>query len=158
MFQNCENLLKHFLLNLTTLQSSITPPNCPAIVLICLIILSPKLKKRCCSEGGDWESPPHLCLVEKLLVDGTEVFKLLPELHQGILLLADVLLQHLHGHLHFLFHPNLHLQLLLHILRRLNIRSNTNYFRGILGTYKTTSINKLLTNHFSRISSATDQS
>lgn len=73
-------------------------------------------------------SQPHLCLVEKLLVDGAEVFKLLPKLHQGILLLTDVLLQHLHGHLHLLLHPNLHLQLLLHILRRLIIETGTNYF------------------------------
>lgn len=48
VFQNCENLLKHCLLNLTTLQSS-TTPNCPAIVLSCLISLSPQLKKRCWS-------------------------------------------------------------------------------------------------------------
>lgn len=73
-------------------------------------------------------SQPHLCLVEELLVDGTEVFQLLPKLHQGILLLTDVLLQHLHRHLHLLLHPNLHLQFLLHILQRLIIETGTNYF------------------------------
>lgn len=78
----------------------------------------------CVCGGG---SQPHLCLVEKLLVDGAEVFELLPKLHQGILLLTDVLLQHLHGHLHLLLHPNLHLQFLLHVLRRLIIETGTDY-------------------------------
>lgn len=109
---------------------------------------------------GDGGDQPHLCLVEKLLIDGAEVFKLLPKLHQGILLLTDVLLQHLHGHLHLLLHPNLHLQFLLHILRRLIIETGTNYFGGILSAYKTASINKVRMKnvHFSRARSETHQS
>lgn len=113
---------------------------CRSRALSDLFRLSPQLKEGCCSLHTNvllhplWGSLPHLCLVEKLLVDGAEVFELLPKLHQGILLLTDVLLQHLHGHLHLLLHPNLHLQFLLHILRRLNIETGTNYFGGILST------------------------
>lgn len=82
----------------------------------------------------------------KLLVDGTKVFKLLPELYQSILLFTDVFLQHLHGQLHFLFHPDLHLQLLLHVLQQISaLMSATHYrlmtfnrfvFNTILYTYK----------------------
>lgn len=58
----------------------------------------------------------HLWLVLQLMVERPQVVQLLTQLHQGVMLLADVLLQHLHGQLHLLLHANLHLQLPLHVL------------------------------------------
>lgn len=61
-------------------------------------------------------SRPYLQLEGKFMLESPEVIQLLPQRHQGVLLLADILLQHLHSQLHLLPHADLHLQFFLHIL------------------------------------------
>lgn len=59
---------------------------------------------------------PYLQLERQFMLEGPEIVQLLSECHQRILLLTDILLQHLHGQLHLLPHADLRLQLLLHVL------------------------------------------
>lgn len=65
----------------------------------------------------------------KLVVDPAQIVQLLSELRQRVVFLTHVLLQHLHGELHLLSHPDLHLQLLLHVL---NVQSEHMMHHNVL--------------------------
>lgn len=58
----------------------------------------------------------YLQLKGKLVFKSSEIIQLLPQGHQGILLLTDILLQHLHSQFHLLPHADLQLQLLFNVL------------------------------------------